>query len=50
MLVVFVMHVWMRMFHHLVLVLVAMNLSDMEPDAYAHQGAGGNELCCHRFA
>ena len=50
MLVVFIMHVWMRMFHHLMLVLVAMHLGDMEPDACAHQGAGSNELSCHRFA
>jgi hypothetical protein len=50
MLVVFFMHVWMKMFHHLMLVLVAMDLGDMEPDTCTHQGTGGNELSCYRFA
>ena len=50
MLMVLVMHVWMRMFHQLVLVLVAMHLGDMEPDARTHQSASGNELGCHRLA
>jgi hypothetical protein len=49
MLAVFIMHVWMRMFHHFMLVLVA-NLGDMEPHARAHQRAGGNKLSRHRFA
>ena len=50
MLMVLVMHVWMRMFHQLMLVLVAMHLGDMEPDTRAHQRASGNELDCHRVA
>ena len=48
--VVFIMPVWMRVFHHPMLMLVAMDLRDMEPDACAHQDASGNELTCYRFA
>jgi len=42
MLVVFIMHMWMRMFHHLMLVLVTMDLGNMEPHARAHQGTSCN--------
>ena len=37
------------MFHHLMFVLVAMDLGG-EPDPGTHQGASGNKLSCHRFA
>jgi len=50
MLMVFIVHVWMRMFHQLMLVLVAMHLGDMEPNARTHQRASGYELDCHRLA
>jgi len=50
MLVVFIMHVWMRMFHHLMPVLVAMHFGDMEPNTRAHQDTRDDELASHRFA
>jgi hypothetical protein len=36
MLMMLVMHMWMRMLHHLMLMFVAVHLGDMEQDASAH--------------
>ena len=44
-----VMHVRMSMFHRLVLMLVLVVFSQVQPDTERHQQAGQNQLCGDRF-